>query len=89
MLHYGRGSNELPTSRRAVQHVLAGLQGTLCLSTGVTMLIWLLHSGDDGSNFLPKSHKDATVEEEAIKLMLIFLETRLKSINFLLLLFFL
>lgn len=60
--------------------------GTLCLSIRVAVLFCLLYSGDD--DLLLKSCKDATVEEEAMKLIPIALETRLKSIHFLLLLFF-
>lgn len=61
--------------------------GTLCLSTRAAVLIWLLHSGD-GNGKLPKSCKDATVEEETVNVILIPLETRLKCIHFLCLLFF-
>lgn len=56
--------------------------GNSCFSTRVAVLIWLLHSGDDGGNLLPKSCKDATVEEETMTLILIVLETRLKCIHF-------
>lgn len=47
-----------------------------------------MHSGHDGNNLLPQSHKDATVEEETMKLIHIALETRLKCICFLLALYF-
>lgn len=88
MLHYGRGSSELPQLEELCSMCWLECMGTLCLSTGVTMLIWLLHSGHDSGNLLPKSCKDVRVEEECMKLILIALETRLKSIHFLLLLFF-
>jgi len=61
--------------------------GSLCLSNGVAALIWLLHSGDD-EGILLTSHKDATADEEAMKLRLTALETRLKRIHFPLFLFF-
>lgn len=61
--------------------------GSLCLSTRVAVLIWLLHSGD-GSGKLPKSRKEATVEGETMNVILIPLETTLKCIHFLCLLFF-